>query len=179
MTQPRRASPPERYQAISQHLLEQAQAELAKGDLIQSSEKLWGATAHAVKALCQQMGWNHHAHIHLRNAVSYIASVLGRDDLRNAFIYLEALHINYYEHQYNVGEIRNGITNAAFLTRELAADPLSQLPSSREHLSAAERQDQERILRTLTRKTQYSHGPQLEGNDLDALPPINPATPST
>ena len=177
MTQPLRASPPERYQAISQHLLEQAQAELTKGDLIQSSEKLWGATAHAVKALCQKMGWNHHAHIHIRDTVNYIASELARNDLRNAFIYLEALHINYYEHQHRTDEIRTGIDNATFLTRELAAIPLSQLPSSREHLSATERQDQERRLRMLTRKTQFSHGPQLEGNDLDALPPIKPATP--
>ncbi len=152
MTQPLRASPPERYQAISQHLLEQAQAELAKGDLIQSSEKLWGATAHAIQALCQRTGWNHHDLICLRAAVSYIASSLDRDDLMLAFVYLENLHINYFEHPYSIGEIRTGINNAAFLIRELAAVPLSQLPSSREHLSAAERQDQERILQILTRK---------------------------
>ncbi len=178
MTQPLRASPPERYQAISQHLLEQAQAELTKGDLIQSSEKLWGATAHAVKALCQQMGWNHHAHIHLRSAVSYIASRLERGDLTLAFGYLENLHINYYEHQRGFHEILIGLENATFLIRELAAAPLSQLPASREGISVPERQDQERLLRMLTRKTQYSHGPQLEGNDLDALPPIKPAPPS-
>ncbi len=178
MTQPRRASPPERYQAISQHLLEQAQSELTKGDLIQSSEKLWGATAHAVKALCQQMGWNHHAHIHLRNAVSYIASRLERGDLTLAFGYLENLHINYYEHQHRTDEIRIGLENATFLIRELAVVPLSQLPASREGISAAERQDQERRLQMLTRKTQFSHGPQLEGDDLDALPPVKPAPPS-
>ena len=179
MTQPLRTSPPERYEAISRDLLEQAQAEMDKGDFIQSSERLLDATVHAVKALCQRMGWNHHDHIYLRAAVNYIASELGRDDLRIAFVYLEGLHINYFEHEWGFSDIRIGLDTAAFLTRELAAIPLSQLPSSREHLSATERQDQERRLRTLTRKTQFSHGPQLEGDDLDALPPIKPATPST
>ena len=92
------ASPPERYEAISRHLLTQAQAELAKGDILQASEKAWGATAHAIKAVCQQLGWNHHAHDHLRIATSYIATELSRDDLRLAFGYLDIVHFNYYEH---------------------------------------------------------------------------------
>jgi hypothetical protein len=54
MTEHLRASPPERYEEISQLLLEQAQEELEKGDVLQGSEKVWGATAHAVKAHSQQ-----------------------------------------------------------------------------------------------------------------------------
>ena len=51
MTDHLRASPPQRYQEISQHLLEQARRELDQGDILQASEKVWGATAHAIKAL--------------------------------------------------------------------------------------------------------------------------------
>ncbi len=176
MTGQLRASPPERYEEISRHLLEQAQEELDRGDILQASGKVWGATAHAVKAVCQRMGWNHHAHNYLRAAVNYVASELGRDDLTSAYGYLDALHVNYYEHQWVVGEVRVGISNAAFLIGELVALPLDNLPSDQTHLSLLERQSQERLLRMLTRKNQYSHGPQFEGDELDSLPPVRPSS---
>jgi hypothetical protein len=176
MTGHLKASPPERYEEISRHLLEQAQEELDKGDILQASDKVWGATAHAVKAVCQRMGWNHHAHNYLSAAANYVASELARDDLRLAFGYLEALHANYYEHQRGADEIRTGITNAAFLSRELSALPLDTLPGDQSHLSPLEQADQERRLRMLTRKNQYSHGPQFEGDELDSLPPVRPSS---
>ena len=178
MPEPPRASPPERYEEISRHLLEQAQEELDKGDILQASDKVWGATAHAIKAVCQRMGWNHHAHNHLRAAANYIAAELDREDLMNAYGYLDALHTNYYEHQRRAREVRAGINNAAFFIREFVALPLSELPGDRKHLSPLERQDQDNLLRMLTRKNQYSHGPQLEGDELDSLPPVNPSLPT-
>ena len=174
MTDHLKASPPERYEEISRHLLEQAQEELDKGDILQASDKVWGATAHAVKAVCQRMGWNHHAHNHLRAAASYISSELGRDDLRLAFGYLESLHANYYEHQWELADVRTGVDNAVFLIRELGALPLDELPGDRSHLSPLERESRERLLRLLARKNQYSHGPQLEGDELNNLPPVKP-----
>ena len=176
MTDHLKASPPERYEEISRRLLEQAQEELDKGDILQASDKVWGATAHAVEAVCQRMDWNHHAHNHLRAAANYVAAEFGRDDLTSAYGYLDALHTNYYEHQRSAGEIRVGINNAAFFIRELAALPLNQLPVDRSHLSPLERQDQERRLRMLARKNQYSHGPQLEGEELNNLPPVKPSS---
>ncbi len=176
MTDHLKASPPERYEEISRHLLEQAQEELDKGDILQASDKVWGATAHAIKAVCQRMGWNHHAHNHLRAAANYVAAEFGRDDLMSAYGYLDALHTNYYEHQLLAGEVRVGISNVAFFIRELAALPLNQLPADRSHLSPLERQDQERRLRMLTRKNQYSHAPPLEGDELNGLPPVKPSS---
>ena len=175
MTDHLKASPPERYEEISRHLLEQAQEELDKGDILQASDKVWGATAHAVKAVCQRMGWNHHAHNHLRAAANYIFAEFGRDDLTLAFGYLEALHANYYEHQWEASDIRIGITNAMLVIRELSAAPLDKLPSDQSHLSPLERQGQERRLRMLTRKNQYSHGPQFGPDEAAFLPPVNPA----
>ena len=177
MTDHLKASPPERYEEISRRLLEQAQEELDKGDILQASDKVWGATAHAVKAVCQRMDWNHHAHNHLRAAASYISSELGRGDLRLAFGYLESLHTNYYEHQWEVGDVRTGIDNAAFFIRELSMLPLDDLPGDQSHLLPLERQSQERLLRMLTRKNQYSHGPQFSAEEAAALPPV--ASPST
>ena len=174
MTGHMRASPPQRYDEISRHLLQQAQTELDKGDILQASDKVWGATAHAVKSVCQRMGWNHHAHNHISAAVNYIASQFERDDMRLSFGYLEALHANYYEHQRGADEIRTGISNASFFIRELTALPLNQLPADRSHLSPLERQDQERRIRMLTRKNPYSHGPQLSAEEAAALPPVIP-----
>ena len=169
-----KASSPERYEEISRHLLQQAQEELDKGDILQASDKVWGATAHAIKAVCQRMGWNHHAHNHLRAAANYVASDFGRDDLVNAYGYLDALHTNYYEHQLLTREVRVGISNATYFIRELAALPINQLPTDRSHLSPLERQDQERRLRMLARKNQYSHGPEFTEEETAALPPVAP-----
>ena len=178
MTHHRKASPPERYEEISRRLLEQAREELAKGDILQASDKAWGAMAHATKAVCQRMGWNHHAHNHIGAAINYIAAELNRDDMQSAYLSLDSLHVNYYEHQRTVGEVRVGINNAAFLIRELAAVRLSELPGDQKHLSPLEQADQERLLRMLTRKNQYSHAGQLEGEELDSLPPVNPTLPT-
>ena len=171
-------SPPERYEAISNHLLTQARIELNKGDILQASDKVWGATAHALKAVCQRMGWNHHAHNHINAAANYIATELGREDLRRDFVYVESLHTNWYEHQRSVIEIRTGLDSAAALTGELAGLSLPPQPGSRRQLSPLEMNDQQRLLRMLTRKTQYSHGSQLQGAALTHLPPVNPAPPS-
>ena len=53
---------------------------------------------------------------------------------------------------------------------------LSELPVDEEHLSSLERRDQERLLRMLTRKNQYSHGPQFSPEEAAELPPVDPTT---
>ena len=171
-----KASPPERYAAISQRLLQQAQAELAKGDILQASEKAWGATAHAVKSACQRLGWNHHAHHHLNAAANYIATEYGRSDLRLAFGYQEALHINWYEHQKEADLVQDEVNQAVHFTAELAALPIGELLHNpvQANLPRIERDGQERRLRTLTRKTQHSHGPQLTPEEVAELPPVAP-----
>ncbi len=173
MTDHLKASPPERYEEISRHLLEQAQAELDKGDILQASDKVWGATAHAVKAVCQRTGWNHHAHNHLSAAANYAASGLGRYDLMEAFGFLEAMHTNYYEHQKEADQVRLEVNRADFFIREFAALPFAELPGDQSHLSPLERQGQERRLRMLTRKNQYSHGPQFSPDEAAELPPVS------
>ena len=173
------ASPPERYAEISQHLLRQAQAELAKGDILQASEKAWGATAHAIKSACQRLGWNHHAHDHLRIAASYLATEFGRDDLQYAFGYLDGIHTNYYEHRTGADDVRREVNRAAYFIPELAALPIDKLLHNpvQASLPRIERDEQERRLRRLTRKTQYSHGPQYSPEEAAGLPPVTPTPP--
>ena len=42
------------YAEVSRRLIRQAAEELERGDLIQASEKAWGAAAQAVKAIAEQ-----------------------------------------------------------------------------------------------------------------------------
>ena len=46
----------QKYQQQSRHLLTQALRELDQGDLVQASEKGWGAAAQMVKAVAEQRG---------------------------------------------------------------------------------------------------------------------------
>ena len=52
----------------SRRLLEQAEREYRAGDVLQASEKGWGAAAHAVKAIAEERGWEHDRHGHLVRA---------------------------------------------------------------------------------------------------------------
>ena len=178
MTDHLKASPPERYEEISRHLLDQAQEELDKGDILQASDKVWGATAHAIKAVCQQMGWNHHAHNHLRAAANYIASEFGRDDLVSAYGYLDALHTNYYEHQLLAAEVRVGINNAAFFIRESwlpsrSANFLLIVPTCRPW-SVRIKND---ACGCSSARISIPTEPQFSPEEVEALPPVKPAPP--
>ena len=79
-----------------------ADVELAAGELVQGSEKLWGAAAHAVIAVAQQRGWQHRSHRSMKNAVIRIADELGKENellgevIRAEFAAAEKFHRNYY-----------------------------------------------------------------------------------
>ena len=88
----------DRYTEISRYLIEEAQHQLDRGDLIQASEKAWGATAHAIKSLAQTRGWNHTRHDLLADVVEQISEEWDRTDLETLFRSANYLHNNFYEH---------------------------------------------------------------------------------
>ena len=45
------------HQEISERFLSHAEEEFEKGDLLQASEKAWGAVAHYVKSVAKAAGW--------------------------------------------------------------------------------------------------------------------------
>ena len=174
MTDHLRASPLQRYEEISRHLLEQAQQGQDSGDILQASEKAWGATAHAIKAVAQQRGWNHHAHSNLRDAANYIGFERNRQDLRQLFMSLEAMHHNYYEHRREAGEVQDAIDAGEIYVWEMAKFRREEPPATQDHLSPSQATEQERRLRRLIRKTQYSHDNAYSDDELDELPPVRP-----
>ncbi len=110
----------ERYQAVSETLLDQAYAELDAGDLIQASEKFWGATAQALKALAQERGWEHGSHAHFYAIVRNLVDETGDHDLVELFGAANLLHINFYEHWLEEIEIRTFAQQVRELLNRLA-----------------------------------------------------------
>ena len=76
--------------------LEDSDREFAAGDVLQASEKLWGAASHAVIAVAESRGWNHGSHRALKNAVFRLATELEDPLIETRFAVAEGFHINFY-----------------------------------------------------------------------------------
>ena len=92
---------------ISQRFRAQGFAEIESGDLLQGSEKLWGAAAHAVKAIAEQRGWRHDSHRQLFSVVNRLSSEMGTPEFARMFRVAGELHINFYEAAMGVDAIHD------------------------------------------------------------------------
>ncbi len=81
------------YKQQARVFWEQAQEELANGDLLQASEKGWGAAAQMVKAVAECRGLQHKSHRDLFKVISGLEN----DDLKVQFATANTLHTNFYE----------------------------------------------------------------------------------
>ena len=77
--------------------LAHARAYLGEGDLLQASEKGWGAAAQLVKAAAEARGWRHRSHGDLHRAVNRLTGETGDKRIQSAFGSASALHQNFYE----------------------------------------------------------------------------------
>ncbi len=109
----------ERYQAVSSTLFEQGQVELDAGDLVQASEKFWGAAAQALKAIAQERGWDHSSHAHFFSIVRNLVDETGDHHLVELFNAANMLHINFYEHWLEDIEIRTLVDQVRLLLNRL------------------------------------------------------------
>lgn len=96
------------YQRTSRELLAKGQQALEEGDLLQASEKFWGASAHMVKALAQRRGWRHSSHAALFRVINQLASETGDEVLHDLFLEAQALHTNFYENWLPQGMVQTG-----------------------------------------------------------------------
>ena len=81
------------------HYLSKASEEFSRGDLLQTSEKGWGATAQIIKAVAEERGWEHRRHANLIQVVRRVVAETGDQDLWVAFAMARELHENFYEGQ--------------------------------------------------------------------------------
>ena len=89
-------STPEKHTRLAHQLLADAKREIAAGDLVQGSEKLWGATSQALKAYCASRGLPHSKYAHRRHALFDMAGRLNNPFIRTAFGVAESCHANFY-----------------------------------------------------------------------------------
>ena len=85
------------HQERSRHFLALVDDELALGELEEASNKVWGAAAHAIKAVAERRGWEHHAH-HLLEAAVFrlVHEELAPRDLLIQYITASAYHQRFY-----------------------------------------------------------------------------------
>ena len=77
--------PEENHTEVSRQFIEDAEKYLVQGDLLQASEKAWGAAARKVKAIAEDRGWEHKRHGHLFAVIGNIVADTGQTDLRRLF----------------------------------------------------------------------------------------------
>ncbi len=87
-------------------LYDQAMIELEAGDLRQASEKLWGASAQALKSLAERRGWQHGTHREFYRIIRRLRNEMDVSDLREEFRCASELHTNFYESYMDESEIR-------------------------------------------------------------------------
>ena len=82
---------------MSAEFLARARGYLADDDLLQASEKGWGAAAQMVKAVAEARGWNHSGHRQLHQTVRCLVEETDQSELRDRFSAANTLHANFYD----------------------------------------------------------------------------------
>ena len=105
--------------AVEQHretalaFLDASDREFDAGDVLQASEKLWGAFSHAVTAVCKQRGWDCGTHRQLINSARHLVAEDGSSyhstsDLAVAIGEARLFHNNFYNGSMEDYEIEYG-----------------------------------------------------------------------
>ena len=97
------------HAAIGRRFVQHAREELEKGNLLQASEKVWGAAAHALKAVAIERGWRHGRHDLLIANAEQLAREYDRTDINILMSVANSFHVNFYENLYGEVSIRAGI----------------------------------------------------------------------
>ena len=96
--------------------LEHANAEFEKGDMLQASEKAWGAVAHYVKSVAKANGWSDGSHRDIaNNARRLLDRTPDPDGNRDKFALINTLHVNFYEEDLDLKDVERGIRHARAL----------------------------------------------------------------
>ena len=80
----------------AQDFLAASDREFAAGDVLQASEKLWGAAAHAITAVAKQRGLEHGTHRTMINSARQIADEVEDERLRSGVLAAQHFHSNFY-----------------------------------------------------------------------------------
>ena len=80
----------------AKEFLDEADREFAEGDVLQASEKMWGAASHAIMAVALQRGQECGTHRKMINVAWEIANEQGDISLQAGIAVAEKFHANFY-----------------------------------------------------------------------------------
>ena len=86
----------EQHAQTALDFLEKADRHYADGDQIQASEKLWGAAAQAIMAVCLDRGWPHTSHPAMKRAAERLAAEHNDQLIASDFGVAEKYHRDFY-----------------------------------------------------------------------------------
>ena len=86
----------EEHARAARTFLEAADQEFAAGDVLQGSEKLWGAASHAIMAVAQERGWQYGSHRAMKDAARRLGEEYADTSIRYGFAVAEKFHMNFY-----------------------------------------------------------------------------------
>jgi len=96
----------EHYFNLNRKYVNEAEEFLARGDAVQASEKLWGATAEMMKTIAAKRGMELRSHRDLWEFVDKLADELNDPDIIKFFSIANALHQNFYEDWMPLGAVK-------------------------------------------------------------------------
>ena len=109
----------EYHTTTDRHFMAKAGGYLADGDLLQASEKGWGAAAQTVKAVAEHRGWSHDGHRQLYTAIDRLADETGDRRLRMLFRSANSLRQNFYEDWMTRDAVEDGLRDVEELVDKL------------------------------------------------------------
>ena len=124
------------FRTTGDWLLEEAQAEFEKGDLVQASEKSWGAVSQYLKALATERDWGHDTHSHLAQVADQLVEETGNVEMNSLFDTAQALHANYYQANRSEAWVRFAMEVVRRYIAILAAIPPPEVAPRRNHVKA-------------------------------------------
>ena len=86
----------EEHARTAQDFLVKSDAYFADGDVLQGSEKLWGAAAHVLSAIAQQRNWRYGSHVAIKQVAIRIADELDDERISEGINLAEKFHANFY-----------------------------------------------------------------------------------
>jgi len=108
------------YSATSREFLTKAEAALAQEDLLQASEKGWGAAAQMVKAVAEQRGWPHNGDRSTYEVINRLLQETGDRELATLFHVAGSLRSNSYENWLPAEMVQSGLKHVQKFMNKLA-----------------------------------------------------------
>ena len=97
---------PDQHMQISRRFIEHAKEELAKGERLQASEKVWGAAGHALAAFGKGRGWRTEQYAHKNSIADLLSHEFNDPSIKAIYSSFDHEHINFYQNNRDEDDIR-------------------------------------------------------------------------